>query len=616
MKVKDIMSNSPLNINYNVTDNNGRRPFVPNKDEVTEAHALSAMYLLFWAMKSIESNQSKIDAILPLIDKGSLFPLPKSNKDSTLDESKQPKVVVDFVHRVLYDAIIDTAYDALPISIFYSVPTIRKNYRETFEKVRDIQLDASKHQYDTLTHPAIEPILEQTMLALHDHLVKLQEEIPLFIASKKDPRLLIVTQEELDYHSLYYSTLREESAMRLCQAFADTTGYEITFKSLKDNYEATDSPEDYARYVKELNELLAQLNAIAVKGIKAKSSPLHEGLITEQEYGLLVESVHYTLPEIWEVWLPERFFLDKLNTPQQPFNNLDQKIEGYLKTIAKQIEMYYCYYLTIDRSRLHRHSQPTHWFEFREKFNNNWRKPLKMIRSLVDLFDFKKPVFHQMTGINYPFFEYLWDPKLCQLKETWMYDEIVKEISTEGENIGSDEFTNMQTMFSPYNFVEEYGVPEAIKAQSKLGKSKVPSLTPFWNLDTGEYTRTTFMDNEQTIDGLDFITDRAVFQSRSTQPLISRKSRTTQQAPKLEDMTPDQREKAEIEAEEKQYLADVNKWIADNPERNKERLANNKLRLEALKKEIGMDESTPKPKPQGFGAKPRQAPAPPKPKKK
>jgi hypothetical protein len=547
MKVKDIMSNSPLNINYNVTDTNGRRPFVPNKDEVTEAHALSAMYNLFWWTKRVEPYDAKIDAILPLIDKGSLFPFPSHGATKP---SQVPQQLIDFVQRDLYYTIESAAYSTLEVQLFYAQTDIRKKYRETFEKVSGIQHDAFKIMYNTFKNPAIEPVLEQTMLALHDHLVKLQVEIPLFIASKKDPRLLVVTQEELDYHSLYYSTLREESAMRICKAFADTSGYEETYKEYM-SMNTQHTLEVREGYLKDLNNLISKYTIISKQALQAQLKPIQEGFLTEADYYEMYEFIWDQIPEIWNTFLPPRFDTEVLNIPLTPTGGWEQKIEAYLKTIAKQIELYYCYYYAFNFSMMYRQSRPTHWFEFREKFNNNWRKPLKMIRSLVDLFEYKRPVFSASTGINDAFFEYLWDPKLCQLKETWMYDEIVKKIRGENHSI-IHQFCDMQTMFTPYNFIEEFAMPEAIKAQAELGKAKVPSKGAYWNLDTGECTQTTIHPNELAKPGHSFRIDGAVFQSASTQPLISRKSRTTQQAPKLEDMTPEQREKAEIEAEEKQ----------------------------------------------------------------
>lgn len=597
MKSKVIQMTFPkLNVNYNVTDINGVAPIDPRNKGVSEGNALSSMYTLFWWMKNIVSMQDKIDAILPLIDKGSLFPMPRDCDDKSPEVCKQPKTFIDFVEIEVYNAVIYAAAQAFPINLFYACNQIRTKYPESFDRISAVQYDGTKFLYETFRNRQIEPHLEKVMFAVHDNLLKLQSEIPAFIASKQDPRLLFATQEEIDYYNQYYDYLMDEAAMRVCKAFADDSGYEVTYEAYRrDNIDS--SPQDVAQWINDLKDDIVLHQTIAKRGIKAKAHPVKEGFITESEYSELLHFATNGTEDLWGAILPERFHNDKLQFPQNPNIDWERRTRAYLKTIAKQIELYYSYYMAMEVSPQYGQGRPIHWFEYQEKFISNWRKPLKLIRSLVDLFQFTEPVFEQNIGINHPFFEYLWDPKLCKLEESRKFDMIVRDICTKGALYGSDYFTDMQGMFSPYNFVEEYAMPIAMKAQAEFGKEAVPSKTPLWNLDTGECTQTTFHRNERAKPGHSFIEDGSVFQSASTQPLISRRK---PQVTKTQAMI-----EQEVLGE---YIGKLQEERAANPEKYKAQVATNVAKLKALVAELDQAKQSG----QGFGKTTPKPPAKPK----
>ncbi len=582
-----------LNINYNVRDRNGVRAIHPNQDEVTEGLALSAMYNLFWSLKRVDSLIPEIEKeLIPFINEGSLFPFPIVSGCNSFGNDKYSMQFDIKVDQIVYQTITNIAYSILPVTIFYSMPKFQRQYRETFDKVASVQISGMKDLYKAIKHPAIEKTLERTMFALHDQLLKLQAEVPQFIAAGNDKRLLVGTQSEIDYYEQYYSTLRDEDALRLCKLFAGD-GWEVTYDSYRVN-NSFHEPELLNQYSENLKIEIAQLQEIAIRGLKAQSQPINKGLITDDEYDKLKTFLWETVPEYLFADLPTRFDNVVETIPRVPNIDWDQRIQGYLESIAKMIDIYYCYFLTFDASSIHGFTKPVNWFEFEDKFVANWRKPIKMIKSLVEYCDYKKPVFSRKNSIVDAYFEYVWDPELCNGGENRAFDVIEKEIRNDGDDIGGTVFVNMQTMFSPWNFVEEFAMPLAIKTQEELGEEQVPSLTRYWDLNTGEFTRTTFMDNERAKPGHSYAKDKKVFQSGSTQPLLTRKKTKIFESK-------EEREVAQELEETHKYLDNLEKLKKEYPDIHLEVQQENNAKLAKLKAEHAT----------GFGnqAKPKNKPA-------
>jgi hypothetical protein len=514
MKVKDIMKNLDLEINYDVVSANGVKAFNPILDPVTEPIALSAMYVLFWSGKKTPSRIDKINQILPLIDPGSLFPLPKV--DRTPEECKQPKEVIEFVRRELYSTITHAANDVLSLNIFYAQTDIRKKFREVFEKIRSVQLESTAKLFYTFKHPALEPHLEKVMFEIHDRLVKLQEEIPLFIASGQDPRLLVTTQEEIDFHDMYYSTYRDQDAMMIAKMFVEGD-FTRSYNQYKDIY--GDDPL-YQEGIDGLKEAVAKHKALASKFLVAKAHPVEEGFVTAKEFNELNDA-YCDFEMIWDIGFPENF---KGFTPHQSSNlRFESMMQGYLETIAEWIDLYYCYFFISYHSNVKGYPRPVYWFKFRDLFLNNHGKSIKMIKSLVEFCNHKNPIFKPHTSLQHAFFSYFYDPQLSNHAERRPFDNIITNILTQKNRIGTAEFTNMQTMMEPYNFIEEYAYPIAIKAQGEFGEEQIPSKTPYWNIETGEFTRTGIGPGEFCKDGTSFHEFGMVFQSITSKPLLTRK---------------------------------------------------------------------------------------------
>jgi hypothetical protein len=516
MKVNYPMSNSKLPINYDVIMPSGVKPFNPKTDKVTEPIALSAMYNLYWSGLKQRSFKPMIDEILPLIDQGSLFPLPRSYNDRTPETSTQPKKVIEFARRELYYSVRIMAGKYFQSCMFYDNSDIRKKFPEVFEKIRSVQLESCAKLNYCFKHPKLQPHLEKVMFEIHDRLVKLQEEIPLFIASGQDPRLLVATQEEIDFHEMYHFTYRDQDAMMIAKMFVEGD-FTRSYNQYKDIY--GDDPL-YQEGIDGLKEAVAKHKALASKFLLAKAHPVEEGVVTAKELNEL-ENAYYDFEEIWDIGFPENFKGFVLH--QSSNLNFDTLIQSYLETIASWIDLYYCYFYVSDMSNLLGYDKPVYWFKFRDKFEHNWRKPLKMMKSLVELFNYEKSLFRGNCSICHPFFEYLFDPKLSDYQDIRPFDNIITNILTQKDRLGTAEFTNMQTMMEPYNFIEEYAYPIAIKAQGEFGQEQIPSKTPYWNMETGEFTRTAIGSGERCKIGTSFHEFGMVFQSITSRPLRTRK---------------------------------------------------------------------------------------------
>jgi hypothetical protein len=477
-----------LKINYDVADSKGVKAINP-KGNVNEHLAMSAMYEIFWQNQGVYNTKEEIDKVIPFINKDSLLPIYQSKYDQhkllkvTID---QPKEVVDYANNVLYYAIQSMASSLYTINIFYACSEIRIKYPEVFEKVRHAANSITARRYYIFKHKAFKYILENTIFTIHDYLIDLQKFIPQFIAEGNNPKLLVGTQEEIDKEAAYIIA-REKAIIE----FSSLVNPEEVMKFADDhlkNYDLVNHPE-YQYGYDETKKFFKELIDVTDR-VKSSNStkPIEDGIITGAEFSKISSTIYE-----WNETEDDMFIIN-YEFPGTTYINWDNRYQDYLKAICKNIENYYCYYWVSNLSGVNGYDQPVHWFEFEGKFNANYGKPIELLHKLLDYCgqDSMRSMVGGCSCFTHPFFDYAFDPKLTYHDENRPMDYIAKSIIHNGSSIGSHELKGMQTMFTPYNFVEEFCVPMAHKAQSHFGKDQIASKTQYYNLDTGEVTRTTF----------------------------------------------------------------------------------------------------------------------------
>jgi hypothetical protein len=480
-----------LKINYDVADREGVKALNP-KDNVNEHLAMSAMYSIFWQNQSVYNTKEEIDKVIPFINKDSLLPIYQSKYDQhkllkvTID---QPKEVVDYAINKLYRAIQSMAGSLFTINIFYACNEIRIKYPEVFEKVRHAANSITARRYYIFKHKAFKYILENTMFTIHDYLIDLQKFIPQFISEGNNPKLLVGTQEEIDKEAAFiiacekaiieFSNLvNPDEVMK----FADEYFIE-RFSNIENEPNEQEFYEGRKKFFKDLIDVTDRVK------LSNSTKPIEDGIITDDEYS----NIQYTIFEWNEFWEDIPFIIN-FELPGGNDIDWDNRYQDYLKAICKNIENYYCYYWVSNLSGVNGYDQPVHWLEFEGKFNANYGKPIELLHKLLDYCG-QEGTYSMIGGCScftHPFFDYAFDPKLTYHDEYRPMDDIAKSIIHDGSSFGSFYLPDMQTMFTPYNFVEEFCVPMAHKAQSHFGKDQVASKTEYYNLETGEVTRTTF----------------------------------------------------------------------------------------------------------------------------
>ncbi|MGL4759290.1 MAG: hypothetical protein ACRCXZ_08190 [Patescibacteria group bacterium] len=571
-----------LDIDINLVDANGVKVVNPYDREPSESVTLSAMYHMYYKMFEIESKQEYFGPILDKIKACDVFQYPHMihnyNRDKFRFLAPEPDVdkeVYEFVWQHLYPTIntFTSIYYSICIT-FSQAYGLQERYPDMFYRLRMNYLQTLDEVNGMMRHPVIQDAIERTWFALHYDLIRLQKEIPDFLASGQDPRLLIATQEELDQLDAFPAKL-ENFVFRFAKEFVKLDLRTLIMSSPgydgDGNFEINKSMQaDFDEYMS-ISTLINQ----------AHSNPIQEGLIT-MDQALTLLCFDYML-EDYELFPPqevENVYENHFASVPEIYNDIPKRIHDYIQRIGGMVDLYYSIMYINDQQ----HGQkPIHWFKMEDLFTENWRQPEAMLKQLIIALDYKGEAIPNRGCLQHPFFGYLFDPIISKHKEEHVFEEIVKDIRTKKANIYSIELDNMQDLLMPYNFIEEFGLQIAQDSQQELGKDQVPSQTPFWNLDTGEYTLT-------SLDGaiIDAKPDE-VFQSKHSPKKL--KSLITKEI----ELTAEEQQKQE----RIRYVEALQQWREANPEEYKKQQDRASERIANYRANFGLDEdsSTPKPKP-------------------